>query len=256
MAAARKKRQKLTGPDSITYFPIDRTRSPDDVFHPTDLRAQPAVGGVAIGRCDYEMLLSDEQMPGVTVDHIAQSSDNVVRGRDAYHSLLYLSRIRPHESSVLWQASQSFEIKVRWERLWVLSPYLAKIARYEEGRLGLVDAMKEDLAGVHLLSKFMDQNNPSVKRMFKRLHDPLLTLLMSRLIQYRSDSRRSNLISGIVATFETDSEVLRTTLSACTKIQQEVEDMLALLVVRHRGSRHRLSSGVLRDKLARFKRGF
>lgn len=250
-----RRRKKNDGPDSVTYLPIDRWRSVDDIFASEDPRASKPVGGVRIGK--QAVFIGSGQMPRIDSESAAQFCDNIVRGRETYTSLLYLSRARPQDARILFEASQSPEIKVRWERLWVLSPFFARLARHPDGQTELLECMKDDLAAIHLLSKFIDQKNPSVKRLFKRLHEPLLDLLVSRLVQYRSDPRRASLLSGIIATFETNREAIERALSKCNNDAEVAEDVMSLLLMRTAGNHgNKLSAETLREKLFGWRRDY
>jgi hypothetical protein len=238
--------------DAITYLPIDRAKANAIPFGPTDLRAAKATGGIRIGKSFVFVL--DEAMPRLEAAHIAQACDNIVQGQESYPSLLYLSRARHEDVPALLEASQSYEIKVRWERLWVLSPFLARLARQEEGQQAILAGFGEDLAGVHLLSKFAEQNNPGVKRLFARLHDPLLALLLSRLREYRTDPRRAALLAGIIATLETKEDVLRAAMGP--EVDEATQnDLLGMLYVKYpSGYGSKLSSVVLKEKLQTWRR--
>lgn len=239
--------------DGMTYYPIDRSRVADKVYGPTDPRESKGIGGAKFGK--LPVFLLDDQMPRLTGEHIAQACDNVVRGQDTYASLLYLSRARIDDIPALFEASQSYEIKVRWERLWVLSPHFSRLARTDEGRERLLAGFGEDLAGVHLLSKFAEQNNHAVKRMFSRLHDPLLSLLVSRLIEYRTDPRRASLLAGIIGVVETHEDKLQAAVPADADADAVSEAMSMLYVRYPSGYGNKLSSGVLRDRLQQWRRG-
>lgn len=238
--------------DAVTYLPIDRTKEAEIPFGPTDLRGSKPTGGIRIGKTFVFVL--DEAMPRLEAAHIGLACDNVVRGQESYASLVYLSRAKTEDVAAIFEASQSYEIKVRWERLWVLSPFIARLARQADAQEAIVAAFKDDLAGVHLLSKFAEQNNPAVKRLFSRLHDPMLSMLMGRLCEYRTDPRRAALLSGIIATIDTNEEVLRKALGkdVTQAIADEVLGMLYLKAGASGGSK--LSSNTLKGKLEGWRR--
>lgn len=239
--------------DAITYLPIDRVQSSRIPFGPTDLRASKPTGGIKIGKTF--VMVSEEAMPRLMATQIADSCDNIIRAQNSYASLLYLSRARSEDVPALLEASQSYEIKIRWERLWVLSPYLSRMARHEAGREALLEGFKEDLAGVHLLSKFAEQNNPAVKKMFQRLHDPILVMLLKRLQEYRNDPRRAALLSGIVAVVETKEDALRAAMPDAD--EATIADVLSLLYVKYpSGHGSKLSASVLREKLRNWRRDY
>lgn len=237
--------------DGVTFLPVDRAHLGRIPFGPTDLRGATPLGGIRLGK-SFVFLLGTA-MPGLEASQIAQACDQIVKGQDTYKRLLYLSRARPEDLPAIFEASQSFEIRVRWERLWVLSSIFARLARHPDGQEALLKGFEEDLAGVHLLSKFVEQNNPAIKRLFSRLHDKLLRLLLKRLVEYEKDPRRIGLLAGIIATFETQQDVI---VEAMPKGLSEMmrEKILAMLYTTPGGNKSRLSASTLRDKLQGWRR--
>jgi hypothetical protein len=116
----------------------------------------------------------------------------------------------------------------------------------------LLDAFADDLAAVHLLSKFAEQKNESVVRLFKRLHDPLLEVLFRNLQDYRGDMRRSGLLVDIIATIEKQEDALRAAIGKNVS-KDDADKMIGMLVVRSK-SGSRLSSETIRDNLHRWVR--
>jgi len=117
--------------DAVTYLPIDKVEAARVGFGPTDLRAAKATGGIRLGQ--HFIFVLDEAMPPLQAEHIASACDNVIRGQEVYASLVYLSRAQPSDVPAIMEASSSYEIKTRWERLWVLGSTLARLARRPEG---------------------------------------------------------------------------------------------------------------------------
>lgn len=238
--------------DGMTYLPIDRSRAAEKVYSATDPRETKAVGGVRVGVT--ARVIDDSDMPRLEATMVGQACDNIVRGEGTYASLLYLGRSRVEDLPALFEASQSPEIKVRWERLWVLSPFLCRLSRTEDGRAIILNAFTEDLGGVHLLSKFCEQNNPSVKRLFGRLHDAFLPVLLSRLHEFSQDPRRASLLSGIIGTVETSESVLRRAMPENLD-EPSVQEVLSMLYVRHGvGTHKKLSATLLRERLHQWRR--
>jgi hypothetical protein len=238
--------------DAVTYLPIDRAKERAIPFGPTDLRASKPTGGIRIGKTFVFVL--DEAMPRLAASHIGLACDNIVRGQESYASLVYLSRAKMEDLDALFEASQSYEIKVRWERLWVLSPHLARLARQKEAQESIIAAFKEDLAGLHLISKFAEQNNPAVKRLFARLHDAMLVMLMDRLHAFLEDGRRAALLSGIIATVETQESVLREAIDKSVDAAK-AETMLGMLYLKPgSGQSGKLSANTLKGKLEGWRR--
>jgi hypothetical protein len=248
-------KKKPLGPDQdgITLLPIDRSGTDKRAYGPTDPRNNRPVGGMRMGT-DVPFVL-DEAIPPLEPDRIGSACDNIVRGSQVYSSLLYLGRARFTDVPALLAASQSSEIRVRWERLWVLTPFLSRLSRLDAGREALLGGLMEDLPGVHLLCKFAEQNNPALTKMFKRLHDPLLRFLLRSMAEERDDPRQGSLIAGIVAVLEQKEKVIRRLLPEDLDPQstQEVLDMLYTKPSVDYGSR--LSPALLRDKLEGWRRG-
>jgi hypothetical protein len=239
--------------DAVTYLPIDKVEAARVGFGPTDLRASQATGGIRLGK--QFVFVLDRAMPPLSAEHIGAACDNIIRGQEVYGSLVYLSRAQSADIPAVLEASQSYEIKIRWERLWVLSTTLARLARREEGQKVLVEGLCEDLAGLHLVSKFAEQNNPAVKRLFVRLHDTLLPVLLEKLREYLGDPRRGALLCGIIAVVETQESALRAALPKSLSAQQADELLGMLMVEPERGSKKRLSSNTLRDRLHSWRQG-
>jgi hypothetical protein len=238
--------------DAVTYLPIDRAKQNEIPFGPTDLRGSKPTGGIRIGKTFVFVL--DEAMPRLNAAHIGLACDNIVRGQETYASLVYLSRARLDDLPAVFEASQSYEIKVRWERLWVLSPIFSRLARQKDAYEPLVTGFKDDLAGLHLLSKFAEQNNPAIKRLFGRLHDPILAMLLDRMHAYREDMRRAVLLSGIIAAVETQEKVLRAAMPKDVP-EAEAEALLGMLYLKDGPSGGKLSSETLKGKLEGWRRG-
>lgn len=235
--------------DAVTYLPVDKTREAQAHagFGPTDLRGAKATGGMRVG--EHFPFVPQANMNRLRPEEVGQACDNVVRGHKVWASLLYLGRAQPEDVAALLEASQSYEIKVRWERLWVLCPYLARIARAPEAQAPLTEALQADVAGLHLVSKFAEQNNPSVKRLFARLHDRLLAALLQKLCASVREPRRCALLCSIVAAIETQGEVLRAALPQKVEPAVRAQAMELLYVAPDRPKSRRLSSETLRERL-------
>ena len=233
--------------DAVTYLPVDRTKAQQIGFGPTDLRGAKATGGMKVG--EKFTFVPDANMPRLTAEEIGKACDNVVQGREVWASLLYLGRASVEDLPALMEASQSYEIKVRWERLWILAPYMARLARRDEARAPLAQALQEDVAGLHLISKFAEQNNPAVRRLLARLRAPLLAALLQKLCDNIREPRRCALLCSIVATLETGEEALRASLPKDAKGEVKEQVMRLLYVAPARERSKRLSSATLREKL-------
>lgn len=239
--------------DAVTYLPIDKTSAARVGFGPTDLRAARATGGIRLGKTFIFVL--DEAMPPLEAEHISQACDNIIRGQEVYASLVYLSRAQPSDVPAVVEASTSYEIKTRWERLWVMCATLARLARRPEGQEALVASFKEDLAGLHLVSKFADQNNPAVKRLFSRLKPLMLPMLLEKLVEHQNDPRRGALLCGIVAHLETQEALLRAAMPKGLGEDRVAELTAMLYTVAVKKSARTLSSGVLKERLHAWRQG-
>lgn len=239
--------------DAVTYLPIDRATAARVGFGPTDLRGSQATGGIRLGKTFIFVL--DEAMPRLDAEHIGLACDNVVRGQEVYASLVYLSRAQSVDVPAVLEASQSYEIKVRWERLWVLSSTLARLARRDDGKDALTAGFREDIAGLHLVSKFAEQKNPAIKRLFSRLKPQMLPMLLSKLVEHRDDPRRMALLCGIIATVETSPEALRAAFPKHVSATDADAYLGMLHVVPTSGGGRRLQAGVLKERLQTWRQG-
>lgn len=233
--------------DAVTYLPIDKQKAAQVPFGPTDLRASKATGGMRVGK--QFAFVTDGAMPKLDAERIGLACDNIVRGQETWASLLYLSRAQADDVPMLLEASQSYEIKVRWERLWVLAPFLGRLARREDAQAPLVAAFVEDLAGLHLLSKFAEQNNPAIKRLFKRLHTPLLQALLGKLIEHLGEARRAALLCSIIATLEVQQSALLAAFAKSVTAAQKDAAMALLYHAEPVSHPKRLLASTLREKL-------
>ncbi|HET6345867.1 MAG TPA: hypothetical protein VFH51_13100, partial [Myxococcota bacterium] len=90
--------------------------------------------------------------------------------------------------------------------------------------------------------------------LFARLHDPLLALLLTRLLEYRTDPRRGALLAGIIATLETKEDALRAAMGPDVD-EATQNDLLGMLYVKYpSGYGTKLSSVVLKEKLQTWRR--
>ena len=238
--------------DAVTYLPIDKQKESRVPFGPTDLRGSSATGGMRVGQ--KFPFIPDSKMPSLDAEHVGKACDHIVRGHDTWASLLYLSRAQPGDVGLLLEASQSYEIKVRWERLWVLSPFFSRLARRDDARPTLTKAFAEDVAGLHLLSKFAEQNNPSVKKLFARLKPTLLPALLGRLCDHASEPRRAALLCSIIAAMETSEAALQAAFGKSVTSHQKEAAMNMLYHVEPKDKAKTLSSSTLRERLEQWRR--
>ena len=238
-----------TGPeDELQRYYTRQDEKPGQVgatYAPTDPRNSKPIGGVKIG--DEFVFMTTADIPKLQIEKIIAACRSIVSGKGAYAALVYLSRSRVDDIEILFQSTESTDVRQRWERLWVLSPYFSRVTRHPEGRDMLIKRMGEDLSALQLLSKFLEHKNDSVKRIFKRLHDPLITMLLRNLHTNQNDTRNRSMVVEILSAFERDRKVLHTLLEGIPEIR-DPDKILALLQTRQKpGSR--LSPGVIMQRL-------
>ena len=186
-------------------------------------------GGMKIG--EPFRFVAQEEMPGLELERVVSACESLIEGSDCYSALTYLSRARVADLTTLMEATRSTDVKERWQRLWVLSGVFARLARSKEGQERLAELFENDLAALHMFSKFDPKNNAAVKKCFDRLHSDLLNRILTVLVNFQEDEARSTLLAGIVDVIENDKEVLRETMSAEHK-EEVVEPILALIPLR------------------------
>ena len=239
--------------DRMTYLPVDRTRARQKVYAAHDPRETHPIGGMRVGQ-EPVVWTTEDALPALAAEQVASACDDIVAGQGVYPALVYLGRARVGDLSALLAATASEEVRVRWERLWVISPFLARLARADEAVAPLVDLLADDLGAVHLMSKFAEQNNPAVKKLFARLHDPLLKTLLVQLRQDSDDPRRTALIGGIIAAVESREDIITGLLPAGLS-ELARTNMLDLLYLRPAPPpRKRLRSQAIRERLDRLRR--
>ena len=171
------------------------------------LQPGAGAGGMKLGQ--KFKFVSAEEMPSLELERILEACEKLIEGRDCYSALVYLSRARFDDLEALITATKSADVKQRWQRLWVLSNVLARLARPKTGQEALATHFEDDLAGLHMLSKFDPANNQAARRLFERLHDELLHKILNVFIKFIDDPSRSALLAGIIAVIENDERVLR-----------------------------------------------
>ena len=194
--------------------------------HVPELMEKSDTGGVKLGK--ESLFVRNDQMPSLELDRIIKACDHIIGGTECYSALLYLNRAKLSDLEDLMEATRSPDVKERWQRLWVLSSTFARLARSLPGQVELSDFFEEDLAALHMFSKFDPKNNSAARKFFERLHDELLKRMVKVLVRFRDDSARSALLGGIVAIIENDSEVLRTLL-ASDHSAAEIESVLGMI---------------------------
>lgn len=183
-------------------------------------------GGMKIGQ--KFKFVADEDMPTLELDRILDACEKLIEGRDCYSALVYLSRSRIEDIDSLMNATKSSDVKQRWQRLWVLSNVFARLARSKPGQEELAKLFEEDLAGLHMFSKFDPANNQACRRFFERIHDELLDRVLQVLVRFLDDPGRANLLAGIIAVIENDERILRDKLGN-SHSEEVVERVIGML---------------------------
>lgn len=168
--------------------------------------AQPQARGVRPGR--VAPVLPRGELPAITVPRVVRALDGIACKQGCYAHVLYLARCRPNDVFVLLEASQDADVKVRWQRLWILAPTLARLARSQEGSGRVVEGLDGDLLGAYLLAKMHSGKPSAIKRLFDRTHDPLLVSMLKRLWEFRTETQRLGLLVEVIAALETRESVL------------------------------------------------
>ncbi|MCC6809206.1 MAG: hypothetical protein IT381_17395 [Deltaproteobacteria bacterium] len=194
------------------------------------------------------LFAKDADLPKLKPELVVKAADQVADGRGAYRGILYLSFARIADVPALFEASQSQDVETRWRRLWVLSPFLTKISRTQQGRAALAAQLRTDLPALNLLGKFEQKRHASVRRLFTRMHDELLSILMEALILTRADSRRAGIFASLLALVETDGAILAKELRARLP-DNETPALLSQLVVKEPEQKKGLQTSSIRDKL-------
>jgi len=201
----------------------------------------PVAAGASRGK--PSLFAKEADLPRLKPELVLQAVDQVAAGKGAYRGVLYLSFARIADVPALFEASKSTDVETRWKRLWVLSPFLTKISRTQQGRAMLASHLRGDLAALNLLGKFEAKRHASVRRMFSRMHDELLAILLDALVQARADQRRVAIFASLVALVETDGTVLERELK--TRNASELIAKLTVKVVEKKA----LVTSSIRDKL-------
>ena len=207
----------------------------------------PTGAGMKLGR--NFRFVAEEDMPSLEADGIAEACDELVQGINCYPSLLYLSRARLKDIPSIFEASRSSDVQVRWQRLWVLCPILARLARAADGRNHVIDEVTADLPALHMFAKFDPKNNPGPRRFFDRLQGDLTDKLLDVIVEHRQDEARRTLLVGILAVVETSQFVLEQKLTERHSASM-CQDVMRLLVTEDTsGDPKRLSAEDLRHRL-------
>lgn len=180
--------------------------------------------------------------------------DQVASGEAKYTHLLLLQRVVVGDLEPIYQALKHKDVTVRWNRLWVSAPTLARLARRSPGAEKIAALLSEDLGAFHILARFRSDKTPAVRRLFQRIHGEALPVLLTRLWDERGDLRRSGALAEIIGQIERRAEVLREL--AHTRISATAWEILAeRLELRDDPTKAgfgRSSSSSIRDVLERF----
>ena len=161
--------------------------------------------------------------------------------------MLTLNQASVEDVPVLLQASKGSDLDERWKRLWVLTPFLARLARSLHGAHALALELKGDMAALQLMLKFIESDHAPAERLILRAHDELLPLVLDKLVSFRDDARRAPLAIALVAAVERRASVLRPALLERLPAA-EAEALMARLRADGDDDKQ-LSAAELRDKL-------
>ena len=200
----------------------------------------PGQSGMKIGQ-SFKFVHKDD-MPGLEAHRISQACDNLINATDSYKSLLYLSRAKASDVAAIFEASRSDDVQKRWQRLWVLCPILARLARLDEGKEGIVSDFGKDLAALHMFARFDPAKNVAPKNFFERLKGDLLKELLGVMASFLDDDARSQLVAGIIAVVETSGPVLEAQLVEEHGVEVASAVMEKLLITQGAQGRHKVLS--------------
>ena len=180
--------------------------------------------------------------------------DKVASGEAKYTHLLLLQRVAVSDLGAIYEALKHKDVTVRWNRLWVSAPTLARLARRTAGAEKIAGLLSEDLGAFHILARFRSDKTPAVRRLFQRIHSEALPVLLGRLWEDRGDMRRAGALAEIIGQIERRADILQELAHA--KISATAWEILSeRLELRDDPSRvgfGRGSSSSIRDVLERF----
>ena len=212
----------------------------------------PGQSGMKIGQ-SFKFVHKDD-MPGLEAHRISQACDNLANATDTYKSLLYLSRAKASDVAAIFEASRSDDVQKRWQRLWVLCPILARLARVDAGKVGIVSDFGKDLAALHMFARFDPSKNIAPKKFFERMKSDLLTELLSVMVSFISDEARSNLVAGIITVVETSGPALEARLVEEYGAEKAAKVMANLLITESTQARQKvLSPQDIRQRLEQLR---
>ena len=205
----------------------------------------PSEGGVS--QSGTTLAAGSAELTVLEAGRVREACERLIAAKQTYRSLLYLNRARLEDVPALFAASHSADLEERWKRLWVLAPFLSRVARHRLGARAIADELRRDLSALQLFVKLVDADNLSADRLLERAHDEILPLVLERVLALRSDPRRLPTAVTLLAAIERREPMLREALSA-----QLDEAALATLwpsLVLDREEDKQLSATGLRDKL-------
>lgn len=138
----------------------------------------------------------------------ARICDQVATGDAKYAHILLLQRVVVDDLEAIYSALQHTDVTVRWNRLWVSAPTLARLARRSVGAEKIAGLLSDDLGALHILARFRSDKTPAVRRLFQRIHAEVLPVLLIRLWEDRSDLRKAGALAEIIGQIERRSDVL------------------------------------------------
>ena len=140
----------------------------------------------------------------------ARVCDQVASGEAKYGHLLLLQRVVVDDLEAIYEALKHADVTVRWNRFWVSTPTLARLARRSVGAEKITELLRDDLGALHILARFRSDKTPAVRRLFQRIHGEVLPILLARLWEERNDVRRAGALAEIIGQIERRADTLRT----------------------------------------------
>ena len=97
----------------------------------------------------------------------ARVCDQVASGEAKYGHLLLLQRVVVDDLEAIYEALKHADVTVRWNRFWVSTPTLARLARRSVGAEKITELLRDDLGALHILARFDGSSRGSMVRFYR-----------------------------------------------------------------------------------------
>ena len=67
---------------------------------------------------------------------------------------MLLQRVVVDDLEAIYEALKHADVTVRWNRIWVSAPTLARLARRSVGAEKITELLRDDLGALHILARF------------------------------------------------------------------------------------------------------